>query len=144
MAREVGYTTGVYDMFHIGHLNILRRARMLCDHLVVGVTTDELSLAVKGKTPVIPFEERMEIVRAVQYVDEVVPQTTMDKLAAWEQLRFDAVFVGDDWKGTDKWNALERDFAQRGVRVHYFPYTTQTSSTLLRAALTRLTRPVAG
>ena len=144
MTGVVGYTTGVYDMFHIGHLNVLRRARMACDHLVVGVTTDELSLAVKGKAPVIPFPERMEIVRAVRHVDEVVPQNSMDKLAAWEELRFDAVFVGDDWKGTDKWNALERDFAARGVRVHYFPYTTHTSSTLLRAALTRLTRPVAG
>jgi glycerol-3-phosphate cytidylyltransferase len=138
MSTVVGYTTGVYDMFHIGHLNVLRRARALCDHLVVGVTTDELSLAVKGKTPVIPFDERVEIVRALRWADEVVPQTSMDKLAAWEEHRFDVVFVGDDWKGTDKWNALERDFAQRGVRVHYFPYTAHTSSTLLRATLTRL------
>lgn len=140
----IGYTTGVYDMFHIGHLNVLSRARAACDHLIVGVTTDELSLAAKGKTPVIPFEERIEIVRALRWVDEVVPQTSMDKLAAWEQYRFDAVFVGDDWRGTDKWNALERDFAERDVTVHYFPYTAHTSSTLLRAALTRLAEPAAG
>ncbi|SOE01054.1 adenylyltransferase/cytidyltransferase family protein [Blastococcus haudaquaticus] len=139
MTGVVGYTTGVYDMFHIGHLNVLRRARLACDHLVVGVTTDELSLAAKGKTPVVPFEERMDIVRAIRYVDDVVPQTSMDKLEAWEKIGFDAVFVGDDWKGTDKWNALEAEFAARGVTVRYFAYTQHTSSTLLRAALTRMT-----
>ncbi|MDT0275713.1 adenylyltransferase/cytidyltransferase family protein [Blastococcus goldschmidtiae] len=137
--RVIGYTTGVYDMFHIGHLNVLRRAREACDHLVVGVTTDELSLAAKGKTPIVPFEERLDIVRAIRHVDEVVPQTSMDKLEAWEKVGFDAVFVGDDWKGTDKWNALEREFAVRGVSVHYFAYTQHTSSTMLRAALTRIT-----
>ena len=136
--RVVGYTTGVYDMFHIGHLNVLRRAREECDHLVVGVTTDELSLAVKGKTPVVPFEERLEIVRAIRYVDEVVPQVSMDKFEAWEKIGFDAVFVGDDWKGTPKWNALEREFAARGVEVRYFGSTQHTSSTLLRATLTRI------
>jgi glycerol-3-phosphate cytidylyltransferase len=141
MAHVIGYTTGVYDMFHIGHLNVLRRAKQACDHLVVGVTTDELSLAAKGKAPVIPFEERIDIVSAIRYVDEVVPQTTMDKLQAWDTIGFHKVFVGDDWKGTDKWNELEREFAARGVAVQYFAYTQHTSSTLLRAALTELTSP---
>jgi glycerol-3-phosphate cytidylyltransferase len=131
----VGYTTGVFDMFHIGHLNILRNAKSRCDHLIVGVTTDDLSESRKGKRPIIPEDERMEIVRAVRYVDEVVPQATMDKMQAWRDNRFDVMFVGDDWKGTALWEKLEREFALLGVRIEYFPYTPQTSSTALRAKL---------
>jgi glycerol-3-phosphate cytidylyltransferase len=131
----VGYTTGVYDLFHIGHLNLLQRARERCDHLIVGVTTDELSSERKGKMPVIPAAERMAIVSAIRYVDEVVPQTDMDKLAAWERLKYDVLFVGDDWKGSTDWVKYERLLNLRGGRVEYLPYTSHTSSTLLRHAL---------
>ena len=134
----VGYTSGVYDLFHVGHLNLLRRASEQCDRLVVAVTTDELSLAAKGKTPVIPYAERAEIVAHLRFVDEVVPQTNMNKFDAWERVHFDRMFVGDDWKGTEKWNQLEAEFATRGVEIVYFPYTTHTSSTLLRAALSKM------
>lgn len=133
--KKIGYTTGVYDMFHIGHLNVLKRAKLECDHLIVGVTSDELSMSAKGKKPVIPFNERMDIVEAIKYVDEVVPQTNYDKMEAWNNLKFDLMFVGDDWKGTDKWNQIEKEFAEVGVEIMYFPYTTHTSSTILRKAL---------
>ena len=131
----VGYTTGVFDMFHVGHLRILEQARGRCDRLIVGVTTDELSLSVKGKPPIIDFQERVDIVGALRCVDLAIPQTTMDKFSAWDQLRFDRMFVGDDWQGTDKWNVFERDFASRGVEIIYFAYTRHTSSTMLRSAL---------
>lgn len=134
----IGYTTGVFDLFHIGHLNILRRSKEACDRLIVGVTTDELVEARKGRRPVIPFEERVEIVRSVRYVDDVVPQPTMDKLQAWRELRFHRMFVGDDWRGTPEWNALEAIFRERDVEIVYFPYTVHTSSTILRQALTRI------
>lgn len=128
----VGYTTGVFDLFHVGHLNILRNAKLACDHLIVGITTDELCLREKKKAPIISFPERMEIVEAICYVDSVVPQDSYDKLRAWENLHFDVMFVGDDWKGTEKWNALEKDFEKLGVRIQYFPYTRNTSSTKIR------------
>lgn len=133
----IGYTTGVFDLFHIGHLNILRRAKEQCDYLIVGVTVDEL-VSYKGKKAFIPYEERAAIVEAIRYVDKVVPQTSMDKMAAWEKYRFDRMFVGDDWKGTDTWNRLEKEFAEVGVEIVYFPYTKQTSSSELRAALNKL------
>ena len=133
----IGYTTGVFDLFHIGHLNILRRAKEQCDYLIVGVTVDEL-VSYKGKKAFIPYEERAAIVEAIKYVDKVVPQTSMDKMAAWEKYRFDRMFVGDDWKGTDTWNRLEKEFAKVGVEIVYFPYTKQTSSSELRAALNKL------
>ncbi len=129
----VGYTTGVFDLFHIGHLNILKKAKESCDYLIVGVTTDELAFEYKKIKPVIPFDERCEIIKAVKYVDKVVPQTSMDKLEAYDKYRFDVMFVGDDWKGTDKWNALEKEFERRKVKIIYFPYTKSTSSTKLRA-----------
>lgn len=130
-----GYTTGVFDMFHIGHLRVLERAKSECDRLIVGVTTDELSLSQKGKSPIVTFDERRQIVAALRCVDITVPQTSMDKRAAWENLRFSRMFVGDDWRGTERWNALEREFADLGVEIRYFPYTTTTSSTHLREAL---------
>ena len=133
----VGYTTGVFDLFHIGHLNILKRAKEQCDYLIVGVTVDEL-VAYKGKRAFIPYEERAEIVAAIRYVDKVVPQENMDKMAAWEQYHFDKMFVGDDWKGTDTWNRWEEEFAKVGTEIVYFPYTKQTSSSQLRDALTNL------
>lgn len=131
---KVGYTSGVYDMFHVGHLNLLRRAKEYCDYLIVAVTTDELALYKNAKV-VIPFEDRCKIIEAIRYVDQVVPQENMDKMGAWEKYHFDAMFVGDDWKGTDKWNQLEKDFAQKGVDIVYFPYTPQISSTKLRKML---------
>ncbi|APX92948.1 glycerol-3-phosphate cytidylyltransferase [Halomonas sp. 1513] len=136
--KVIGYTTGVYDLFHIGHLNVLKRAKLECDYLIVGVTTDELSESRKGKRPIIPFTERMEIVEHIKFVDEVVPQTNMDKFEAWNNLKFDKMFVGDDWKGSDKWNELERQFGEIGVEICYFPYTAHTSSTKLREVLEKL------
>lgn len=133
-----GYTTGVFDMFHIGHLRILERAKAECDQLIVGITTDELSLAEKGARPIVPFYERRQIVSALRCVDLTVPQTSMDKRQAWESLRFDRMFVGDDWRGTPRWNTLEREFTEVGVEIVYFPYTDSTSSTQLRATLTAL------
>lgn len=133
--KKIGYTTGVFDMFHIGHLNVLKRARLECDYLIVGVTSDELSMSAKNKKPIIPFNERMDIVEAIKFVDEVVPQTNYDKMEAWNNLKFDLMFVGDDWKGTEKWNQIEKEFGEVGVEIMYFPYTTHTSSTILRQAL---------
>jgi glycerol-3-phosphate cytidylyltransferase len=113
---KIGYTTGVFDLFHIGHLNILRRAKERCEFLIVGVSVDEL-VAYKNKRAVIPFEERIEIVRAVRYVDMAVPQENMDKLQALEKYNFDVIFVGSDWKNTDKWNEIERQMNERGVDI---------------------------
>ena len=101
--KKIGYTTGVFDLFHIGHLNILKRAKLECDHLIVGVTTDELCLSAKGTKPFIPFQERMDIVEAIKFVDEAVPQTSYEKMEASNNLKFDRMFVGDDWKGTEEW-----------------------------------------
>jgi len=129
---KIGYTTGVFDMFHIGHLNILRRAKEQCDYLIVGVSTDELVCHEKQKLPIIPFSERIEIVRAVRYVDEVVPQFNKDKFAAWEEYKFDKMFVGDDWKGSVVWNNFEKQFSKVGVEIIYLPYTNGISSTILR------------
>jgi glycerol-3-phosphate cytidylyltransferase len=140
-AMIIGYTAGAFDLFHVGHLNILRNARAMCDRLVVGVSTDELIIACKRKKPVILFEERMEVVRSIRYVDAVVAQENMDKMAMWERLRFDLMFVGDDWRGTRKWQDYEEQFRRVGVRIVYFPYTQHTSSSLLRDALDRLNRP---
>lgn len=128
---KIGYTTGVFDMFHIGHLNILRNAKQYCDYLIVGVSTDELVQAYKHKTPVICFEERMAIVEAIQYVDQVVPQQSMDKFAAWEQLHFDAIFHGDDWRGSDLYNEIERKFKEVNVDMVFLPHTEGTSSTMI-------------
>ena len=133
--RIIGYTTGVFDMFHIGHLNILRRAKELCDYLIVGVSTDELCLSYKHKAPIIPFEERKAIIEAIRYVDQVVPQFDRDKINAWERLHFDRMFVGDDWKGSPFFEELELQFKEVGVEIFYFPYTKGTSSTQLRDKL---------
>lgn len=127
----IGYTTGVYDMFHIGHLNIFRRAKEQCDYLIVGVSTDELVQHDKFKTPIIPFVERCEIVRAIRYVDEVVPQFDKNKVAAWEKYKFNKMFVGSDWKGTPAWDKFEKQFEPFGVKIIYLPHTDGISSTIL-------------
>ena len=131
----IGYTTGVFDLFHVGHLNILRQAKEQCDYLIVGVSTDELVQQYKNKTPVICYEERVEIVKAIRYVDEVVPQMDRDKFGAWEKYRFHRMFLGDDWKGSPLFTELEHKFAPLGVQIIYFPYTAGTSSTVLTEAL---------
>lgn len=135
MTKVVGYTTGVFDLFHIGHLNILKKAKDECDYLIVGVTTDEEVQRVKNKKPIIPFEERMEIVKSIRFVDEVVPEEDTDKLKAWENLKFNRIFKGDDWKGTPKWNKYEEEFSKNNVEVVYFGYTKGTSSTEIRQIL---------
>lgn len=131
---KIGYTTGVFDLFHIGHLNILQKAKEQCEYLIVGVTTDEL-VSYKNKKCIIPHNERMAIVESIKYVDKVVPQDSMDKLSAWKKYHFNAMFVGSDWKGTDKWNQYEKQFKEIGVDIIYFPYTQSTSSTKLREVL---------
>ena len=129
--KVVGYTTGVYDMFHIGHLNILRRAKEQCDFLIVGVSTDELVQKEKNKTPIISFQERVEIITELRCVDMVVAQHNKDKLQAWGQYHFDKMFVGSDWKGTPQWIHFEKQFAPLGVEIIYLPHTDGISSTIL-------------
>ena len=132
---KIGYTTGVYDMFHIGHLNILKRAKEQCEYLIVGVTTDELCYARKKKLPIICETERMAIVRELKCVDEVVPQNDMDKVAAVKKYHADAVFVGSDWKGTESWNKYEKELSEIGCTVVYLNHTDGISSTILRDRL---------
>lgn len=134
----IGYTAGVYDLFHIGHLSLLKNAKGLCDKLIVGVTVDELVLY-KGKRAMIPYSDRAEIVRSIKYVDAVVPQYDMDKLNACKKLGATILFVGDDWYGTDKWKEYELEFAKDGIKIIYFPYTRGVSSTKITEAL-KLTR----
>ena len=131
---RTGYVPGIFDMFHIGHLNILRNARLHCDRLIAGVVSDEMAERAKGRRPVVPLVERLEIVRAVRHVDEVVVETA-DKIEMWRQLRFDVIIKGDDWRGTPKGDALERAMSSVGVEVAYLPYTAHTSSSLLRRVL---------
>lgn len=131
---KIGYTSGVYDMFHIGHLNLLKRAKEQCDYLIVGVTTDELA-QYKNKVPIIPYEERKQIVEAIKYVDKVIPQENMDKLSACKKNGAEVIFVGDDWKGTEKWNRIEKELKEINVDIVYFPYTKSISSTILREKL---------
>ena len=133
----VGYTCGVYDLFHIGHLNLLKNAKGLCDKLIVGVSTDEL-VAYKHKKAVIPFDERLELIRNIKCVDAAIPQDDLDKFKAWEKLRFDILLVGDDWYGDPRWKEMEEKFKDVGVRVVYFPYTKGTSSTILNETLRKI------
>jgi len=135
MAVRIGYAAGAFDLFHVGHLNILRHAKENCDILIAGVVSDEMLRLVKGVDPVIPTAERVEIVRSVRFVDRVHVETVPDKLDTWRGVGFTHFFKGDDWRGTEKGRRLERDFAAVGVEVIYFPYTVHTSSTVLRRAL---------
>ncbi len=133
--HEVGYASGVFDMFHVGHLNLLRSARSYCRHLVVGVASDEYAESIKGSMPVVPADERLDIISSLGIVDEVVIDRSEDKTLAWRQRRFDAIFKGDDWQGTPKGYRLERSMGELGVSVVYFPYTRHTSSSILRSFL---------
>jgi len=138
MTSVVGYAPGAYDLFHIGHLNLLQRAAEQCDFLVAGVVSDEVLVQTKGRAPVVPLAERLEIVRNLRVVDDVHAEVVPDKLETWRTVGFDVIFKGDDWRGTEKGRRLERDFASVGVEVRYFPYTVHTSSTALRRALAAL------
>jgi glycerol-3-phosphate cytidylyltransferase len=131
---KIGYTTGVFDLFHVGHLNILKKAKEQCDFLIVGVTVDEL-VSYKNKQAFIPYEDRFSIIESIKYVDKVVAQESMNKMDAWHRYCFDVIFVGDDWKGTDKWNSYEREFKPINVDIVYIPYTKKISSTKIREKL---------
>jgi glycerol-3-phosphate cytidylyltransferase len=133
--KTIGYTTGVYDMFHIGHLYLLKKAKNHCDHLIVGISSDELVQRYKGKTPIIPFEHRLEIVSSLKFVDEVVAVTHRDKFQSFLDVGYDVLFVGDDWKNSDIFNTLEKQLSPYGSRVEYFPYTKEVSSTKFREIL---------
>lgn len=137
---KIGYTTGVFDLFHIGHLNILKKAKEQCDFLIVGVSTDELVKEYKNKIPIIPFQERIEIVKSIRFVDKVVPQLSMDKYVAWEKEHFNVIFHGDDWKNSDMYNEIENKLRAVGVDFVYFPYTKGTSSTILKEAINKIDR----
>lgn len=133
----IGYTTGVYDLFHVGHVNLLRNAKALCDKLIVGVTIDEL-VVYKNKQAVIPFHERIEVVRSCRYVDVAIPQKSIDKVDSVRKLKASALFVGDDWHSDPKWEKMEDELNKLDCRVFYFPYTQGTSSTLINETLINL------
>ena len=137
--KIIGYTTGVFDLFHVGHVRLLNNAKSYCDELIVGVTSDEL-VSYKNKKAVIPHQERMEILRGIKYVVAVVPQNDMDKFKMWERLKFDVMFVGDDWFESEKWKDLGRKFKEVGVKIIYFPYTKGVSSTTINKTLNNLRR----
>lgn len=136
-SRKVGYAPGVYDLFHVGHLNILRESRHFCDFLIAGVVSDELTELAKGRPPVVPLSERLAIVQSIRFVDLAVVEDLGSKLEMWEGLRFDLIIKGEDWKDTEKGRNLERSFAPLGVEVAYLPYTKRTSSSMLRRLITR-------
>lgn len=137
---KLGYTSGVFDLFHIGHLNILKKAKEECEYLIVAVSTDELVQSYKMKTPVIEFSERVAIVEAIKYVDRVIPQESRNKMDAFEKYKFDVMFVGDDWRGTPFWVSLEKDLSKKGSAVFYIPYTKKVSSTLLKQVLNKINK----
>lgn len=129
---KIGYTTGVFDMFHIGHLNILKRAKEQCEFLIVGVSTDEVVQNYKNKTPIISFEDRCAIVEAIKYVDKVVPQTSMNKMEAFEKYGFNVLFHGSDWKNSEMYNNIADEMKKVGVEVVFLPHTDGISSTIIR------------
>jgi glycerol-3-phosphate cytidylyltransferase len=131
----IGYTTGVFDLFHIGHVKILQKAKSLCDKLIVGVSTDSLVKKYKNKKPIIPFSERVEVIRNSRCVDLVVSQNSLDKFKNWKKLKYDVMFVGDDWYATKKWGDLDKEFRKHGVKIIYLPYTKKTSSTKINKIL---------
>lgn len=135
MDKIIGYTQGTFDMFHVGHLNLLKNARKQCDYLVVGVNSDELVKMYKNKDVIVPLDERIEIVKAIRYVDEVIRTDTLDKVDAWNRVKYQKLFIGDDWKGNDRWKKTEEEIAAFGAIVEYLPYTKETCSTVLREKL---------
>lgn len=142
MGLRIGYAAGAFDLFHIGHLNILKHAKSQCDYLIAGVVSDEILAQAKGRLPLVPFAERLEIVRSITYVDMAYAESLPDKLLVWEELRFTVYFKGDDWRGTPQGKLLEKAFSDVGVEVIYFPYTVHTSSSALRTALELMNQPV--
>lgn len=138
MKKIIGFTAGAFDMFHVGHLNLIKNAKARCDYLIVGVNTDELISSYKNKQAVVPLEERLQIIEALKYVDEVIPVDTLDKEVMWGRKKFELLFIGDDWKGSERWNATEEAMKKHDVEVVYLPYTTGTTSTLLREKLKEL------
>jgi glycerol-3-phosphate cytidylyltransferase len=134
----IGYTAGAFDMFHIGHLNLLKNAKEQCDYLFVGVNSDNLIQNYKQKKAVIPIAERIEIVRSIKYVDQALVVDSLDKVSVWNEIHFKKIFIGDDWKGSERWRETEKELAQLGTRVIYLPYTTGTTSTLLLEKLVKL------
>ena len=130
-----GYTAGVFDVFHIGHLNLLRNAKGLCEFLVVGVNSDELVQSYKHKKTIQPLCDRMDIVGSIRFVDSVVENHSLDKISAWEKYKFDVIFIGDDWKGTDRWNKTEEELKKLGVQVVYLPHTAGISSSMIRGVI---------
>ena len=125
MGKVIGYTQGTYDMFHIGHLNLIKNAKRRCDYLIVGVNTDELVESYKNKRPIVPLEERAE----------VIITNTLDKKEIWDKIRFDEIYIGDDWKGNERWERTGKEMEALGARLVYLPYTKDTSSTMLREKL---------
>ena len=136
----IGYTTGVFDLFHIGHLNILKKSKKKCDYLIVAVSNDKLSFKLKGKKPIIPFKERISIIKSIKYVDRVVEEKKDDKIAARKKFKFDIIFKGDDWKNTEKWKKLEVKLAKLKTKVVFLKYTKKTSSTLITKTLNKITK----
>ena len=132
MEKVIGYTQGTFDMFHIGHLNLIKNAKRHCDYLVVGVNSDDLVESYKNKRPIIPLDERVEIMRAIKYVDEVIVTNTLDKKEIWEKVRFNEIYIGDDWKGNERWEKTGKEMEQLGAKLVFLPYTKDTSSTMLR------------
>ena len=137
MRKKIGYTTGVFDMFHVGHLNILRKAKENCDYLIVGVSSDELVESYKDKTPIIPFDHRKEFIESLKFVDKVVVQSHRDKIKSFHEIGFDIMFVGSDWKGSELFNTVEKELESHGAEIHYFNYTEGISSTRLRKILSK-------
>ena len=135
MEKVIGYTQGTFDMFHIGHLNLIKNAKRHCDYLVVGVNSDDLVESYKNKRPIIPLDERVEIMRAIKYVDEVIVTNTLDKKEIWEKVRFNEIYFGDDWKGNERWEKTGKEMEQLGAKLVFLPYTKDTSSTMLREKL---------
>ena len=135
MEKVIGYTQGTFDMFHIGHLNLIKNAKRHCDYLVVGVNSDDLVESYKNKRPIIPLDERVEIMRAIKYVDEVIVTNTLDKKEIWEKVRFNEIYIGDDWKGNERWEKTGKEMEQLRAKLVFLPYTKDTSSTMLREKL---------
>ena len=132
-----GFTAGCFDVFHKGHLNLIKNAKKYCDYLIVGVNSDELVQSYKNKTPIQPLDDRLELVASICYVDESVRIDTLDKIDAWQKFKFDVVFIGDDWKGSDRWNKTEAELEKIGVAVVYIPYTKGISSTIIRNEMSK-------